>query len=347
MNPESPPSPSVPLHIAQAKSQILSSLLRARRVLITTHVRPDGDALGTCAAMVLALRARGIDSHVLLLSHLPQKYAFIFQDHAIVHHDVEQGWVEEFDLSRFDAMLVCDTGTWSQLPLLQERQSMLPRPILVLDHHLTQQEWADVKLVDTTASAAGEIAHAMIVEMGVPLDASLATCLFAAIASDTGWFQFSNTTPRTMRLAAELMEAGVDTDRMYQLLFQNERHQRLAIQTRALQSLELLANHRLAVMTLRRQDLIDCDADPSDTENLINIPLQVRTVEISVLISEPKRLPGSVRVSFRSKGQVDVARLAERFGGGGHARASGAKFDQSVEQVREVLIKALREELGA
>jgi phosphoesterase RecJ-like protein len=230
--------------------------------------------------------------------------------------------------------------------VLEERQALLPRPILVLDHHLTQQDWADVKLVDTTAAAAGEIAHRLIADLGVGLDRPIATCLYAAIASDTGWFQFSNTTPRTMRIAAELMEAGVDADRMYQLLFQNERHQRLAIQTRAMQSLELLADHRLAVMTLRGQDLVDCDADAADTENLINIPMQVRTVELSVLISEPRRPPGPVRVSFRSKGQVDVARFAERFGGGGHARASGAKFDRPVDQVREVVVKALLEELS-
>src|SRR5436305_10198544 len=100
---------------------ILDTLVRAKRVLVTTHVRPDGDALGSAAAMVLGLRAKNVEAEVLLLSHLPRKYAFIFQDHGIRHHDAEAGWPASLNLSHFDCLLVVDTGTWSQLPGLQER----------------------------------------------------------------------------------------------------------------------------------------------------------------------------------------------------------------------------------
>src|SRR5918999_4591423 len=128
--------------------QTIDALSRCKRVLITTHVRPDGDALGTTAALSLGMRAKGIESEVLLLSHLPTKYSFIFREHGIVHTDVEKGWPEPaFDFDRFDAILVADTGTWSQLPGLEERIAKWPKPKLVLDHHLTQQDWADVKLV--------------------------------------------------------------------------------------------------------------------------------------------------------------------------------------------------------
>src|SRR5206468_2901514 len=136
---------------------------------------------------------------------------------------------------------------------------------------------------------------------------------------DTGWFQFSNTRPYTMRLAALLMEAGVDTDRMYQALYQNERPERVALQTRAQQSLELLADQRLAVMRVAKRDFEELKAGVGDTENLINIPLQIRSVEVSLLFVEAQDA-GPVRVSLRSKGQVDVAKFAEQFGGGGHAR---------------------------
>src|SRR5690242_15468941 len=227
---------------------IIDSLSRAKRVLVTTHVRPDGDALGTTAAMVLGMRKMGIDSQVLLLSHLPTKYSFIFKDNRIEHHDAEAGWPATLDLSKFDTLLVVDTGTWSQLPGLRERVSNWNVPKLVVDHHLTQEDWADAKLVITQAAAAGEIAAELLDRWGIAIDRPMAVALFLAIASDTGWFQFSNTRPYTLRLAARLIEAGVDTDRLYQSLYQNERAERLALQTRALQSLELLMDGRLAVM---------------------------------------------------------------------------------------------------
>src|SRR5205807_2415829 len=170
--------------------RIIDTLKTCKRVLVTTHVRPDGDALGSCAAIVLGMKKKGIESEVLLLSHLPTKYSFVFKDHAIPYFDVEKSWPESFDLNQYDALLVVDTG----------------------------------------------------------------------------WFQFSNTRPFTMRLAATLMEAGVDTDRLYQQLYQNERAQRVLLQTRAMQSMELLAGGKLAVMTIRKQDFADTGAHVPDTE---------------------------------------------------------------------------------
>ena len=324
--------------------QIIDRLARCKRVLLTTHVRPDGDALGSVAAMSLAMNKAGIETEVLLLSHLPRKYAFVFQENAIVHHDVEKGWPEPFPFERFDALLVMDTGTWSQLPGLQERIGGWRAPRLVVDHHLTQEEWADVKLVVTEAAAAGEIAAELLEQWDIPLDRAIATALYLAIASDTGWFQFSNTRPFTLRLAATLMEAGVDTDRLYQALYQNERAERVALQTRAMQSMELLADGRVAVMRIRKNDFGETRANVPDTENLINVPLQIRTVQVSILITEPIDF-GPVRISLRSKGQVDVARFAEQFGGGGHARAAGLKIDGSFEQAHDRVVTAMLQQL--
>ncbi len=324
-----------------AFTPIADILTRARRVLITTHVRPDGDALGSSAAMSLGLKQLGIESEVLLLSHLPRKYAFIFNDHGVVHHDAENGWPASLAMDRFDALLIVDTGTWSQLPGLRERILGWSVPRIVVDHHLTQEDWADRKLVVTTAAAAGEIVADLLEHMGVKMNAPIATAIFLALVSDTGWFQFSSTQPKTLRLAADLMAAGVDTDHLHQLLYQNERPARLALQTRALQSLELLNDDRLAVLTLRRQDFLDTHADVPDTENLVNLPLQIGTVEASLLITEPLG-GGPTRVSLRSKGGIDVAAFAQQFGGGGHARAAGLKLDQNADETRDLLVRSIR-----
>jgi len=358
--------------MTDTRRQVIDVLSRSRRVLVTTHVRPDGDALGTAAAMVLGLRKRDIPAEVLLLSHLPRKYAFVFTDNNVQYTDVEAGWPGEGSgfgvqgsggegesgsslnpeprtlnpppnpfFHRFDTLLVVDTGTWGQLPGLRERIEGWKVPKLVVDHHLTQQDWADVKLVVPDAAAAGEIAADLLDAWQVPFDAGIASALFLAIASDTGWFQFSNTRPQTLRLAARLMEAGVSTDRMYQALYQNERAERVALHTRGQQSLELLLDGRLAVIRLRKRDFEETNASVLDTENLINVPLQIRTVEVSMLIVEPKDF-GPIRVSLRSKGAVDVARFAETFGGGGHARASGLKLEGvPFEQAHDAVVSAL------
>ena len=325
---------------------ILNALSRCRSVLITTHVRPDGDALGSVAAMVLALRKKKIASRVLLLSHLPRKYAFAFQDNLIDAMDAENGWPADFSLADFDALLVLDTGTWSQLPGLAEHLADWGGTKLVIDHHLTQENWADIKLVDTQAAAAGEIVAALLERWGIELDRPLAEAIFLAIASDTGWFHYSNTRPLTLRRAAQLIEAGVDTDTMYRRLYQNERPERVLLQTRAQQSLELLRENRLAVMSLRKTDFQQVGANVGDTENLINIPLQIGSVEAAALFVEPLD-GGAIRVSLRSKGKLDVAALAERFGGGGHARAAGLKLTGDFAAAHRAVVAALCAEMIA
>ena len=320
--------------------QIIDTLATTKRVLVTTHVRPDGDALGSSAALVLGMKRKGVDADVLLLSHLPRKYSFIYDDAGVRHIDVEAGFPADFSLDAYEALVVVDTGTWSQLPGLKERVESFRKPKIVIDHHLTQQDWADIKLVDTSAGACAEMIEELLERWGVALDAPTATALFVGIVADTGWFMFSNTRPVTLRRAARLMEAGVDTDRVYQLLYQNERVERIALHTRGLAGLELLDNGRIAVMRIRKSDFAAARAHINDTENLINVPLQIRTVEVSVLISEPLDA-GPVRVSLRSKGQVDVARFAEQFGGGGHARAAGLKFETSIDDAHDKVVSAL------
>ncbi|MBC7783288.1 MAG: DHH family phosphoesterase [Burkholderiales bacterium] len=326
--------------MADQYDAILRSLESSKQVLVTTHVRPDGDALGSVAAMILAMRKKGIAARALLLSHLPTKYAFVFEELGIEWMDVEKSFPADFSLAGFDTLLVVDTGTWSQLPGLKPIVEKFAGKKLVVDHHLTQEDWADGKLVVTEAAAAGEIVAELIERWDVPFDASIATALYVALVSDTGWFQFSSTRPYTMRLAAKLMEAGVDTDKLYQRLYQNERAARVALQARAMATMELHADERVSVMTIKATDFAETKAGVPDSENVINIPLQIRTVGVSVLLVQPPE-GGMIRASFRSKGGVDCSKFAEQFAGGGHARAAGAKIEGSICDVKKRIVAAL------
>ena len=331
--------------MSNAAQIVVDQLANAKNVLITTHVRPDGDALGSTAALWLALRAKGVAAKVLLLSHLPTKYAFAYTDVGVDYFDVEKGFPADFSLDAYDTFCSVDTGTWSQLPGLKERVLAFKGRKLVVDHHLTQEDWADHKWVDTKAAAAGEIVEELIELLDVPLDAAMAKSLFLAIVSDTGWLQFSNTTPNTLRRVAKLIEVGVDTDRIYQLIYQNERPERIALQTRAMQSLELKAGGKLAVMTIHKKDFADTRAGVPDTEAVINQPLQIRTVQMSIVLTEPPE-GGPIRVSLRSKGQIDVAAFAQQFGGGGHARAAGCKLEGSLQTAHDRIVEAAERALG-
>lgn len=314
---------------------VIESLSRAKNVLITTHVRPDGDALGSTAALQLGLRAKGIASHALLLSKLPTKYSFLYLEPGIEHTAVvddatpPREWFE-----KFDTIACVDTGTWSQLPGLEAIVPTLAARKLVIDHHRTQGTWSDVLYQDVTASAAGEMVETLLQRWGVPITREMASCLFTAIVSDTGWMQYSNTTPRTLRLMATLMEHGVDTDQIYQRLYQNERAERLKLHNLAMSTMRLDAGGRVSTVAIHKGDFAATGANVPDTEHVVNLPLQIATVQVSAVFTEPPE-GGAIRCSFRSKGQLDVSKFAEQFGGGGHARAAGAKIAGDVDEVRE------------
>jgi len=323
--------------MADEFATIVAELSRSRRVLLTTHVRPDGDALGSCAAMALALRRRGTAAEVLLLSPPPRKYAYILDENGIAPFVGRSDVPANLDIASFDTLAVLDTGTWQQLPHLRQRLAGCTLRVLVVDHHLTQETWGDVRLVRPQAAATGQIVADLIDAMNVAIDRPIAEALYLALITDTGWLQFSNTTPDALRLTARLLEAGADQQRLYRLLYQSERLSRFALQSRAMQSLELLPGGRVAVMTLTRRDFEQCAADDGDTENLINLPLMIESVEVSILVVEPLD-GGDIRVSLRSKSAVDVARFAERFGGGGHARAAGLKLPPPLETARAQVV---------
>lgn len=323
-------------------ASIIDSLSSAKNVLITTHVKPDGDALGSAAALQLGLKARGIASTVLLLSRLPNKYSFVFKDNGIDYAVAEPALPEPSWFETFDRFVCVDTGTFSQLPGLEQIVPSLRVPKIVIDHHKTQESWSDLLWQDTTASAAGEMIETLLQRWDIEITPAIANCLFVAIASDTGWFQFSNTTPRTLRLVATLMEHGVNSDALYQHLYQNERAERLLLQQRAMMSLRFDADRKIASMIIRKSDFAETGAYVPDTENLINIPLQVASVQASVLFVEQPE-GGPIRISFRSKGGIDVATFAQQFGGGGHARASGAKLDATLDKAREQVVSKLVE----
>lgn len=317
---------------------VARSIAAARRLLFVTHARPDGDGLGAIRALVLAARAAGKAADALVPDAVPARYDLLFPD-----GPPEKPERFEALADAADTVVIVDTCAFRQLDGLEPALRRRRDKIVVLDHHATADDIGAVQWIDTSAAAAGVLAAELIDRLAWPLTAPAAEALLIAVTSDTGWFHFANTDARCLRAAARLLEAGLRPDMLYQRLYQCDRPQRLQLMQRMLAGLELHCEGKLAVMSLRRRDFDETGAVGSETENLVNEALRIGTVESAVLLVENH--DGIVRVSLRSRDAVDVAAVAQRFGGGGHARAAGLRSAEDLDGLKAKLLAAFREVL--
>jgi phosphoesterase RecJ-like protein len=315
---------------------------RHRRFVLTTHIRPDGDGLGSMLALADVLEAPPLSKTVLMTvaSALPPRYDFLDPARRIRRFEPPGT-----PYRQVDAAIVLDTGTWNQLGDFGDFLRSLPVAKAVIDHHLTQDDLGALRLVDTSAEANGRLVHEAIAALGVPLPASAAHCLFVALAMDTGWFRHNNTTPATFTLAADLVRAGARATEAYEALFEQNTLARLQLMGLVLARLQRTQGGKVAHTEIRRDDYAATGATPQDSEDLINYTRSLAGVEVGLLFMEQPR--GGVKVSFRSRQRVDVARLAERFGGGGHRLASGAILETSLDEARCRVLAAVADVLAA
>ncbi len=316
----------------------IARILRAdQRIVVTTHAKPDGDAIGSVLAASAALEAMGKTVERWIMPPLTTNLKKLTQGVALRFHADDSNPLPEGEPDR---ILILDTGSWAQLNPMRAWIEPRRERVIILDHHLHGDDAAALRWIDPSAAAACEIVADLIDALGVEMDGAMLRALYAGIATDTGWFRFSNASPRTHELAARLLRAGVDHAELYRWMEQGERPQKLALLTRALQNMTTPAGGRAAVMVLRPEDFQASGAQPEDTERFVDLPQVVDQIEVVALMVEAKT-GSTVRVSFRSKPgpqAVDVNALARRFGGGGHARASGAKIPGPFEAAHEQLI---------
>lgn len=318
-------------------------LRSCERPLLVTHERPDGDALGALVGLALALQHWGRTPLATLYEPLPDRYALL-RDTVPWHN-----WSTESATLRAecDAVVIVDTCAHGQLRPIADWLPAAPRT-LVIDHHPTRDGIAtradDLLIVDATAGAASLLVAEWVATAGVPLTPALATPLFIGLATDTGWFRFSNTDGRLLRMAATLRDADAALDTAYRTLYEQAPPEKLRLIARMLQSLELHAGGRLATLYLRPADFAAAGATPAVTEDLINEATRLAGVECTILFTENP--DGAIRVNFRSRQHIDVAELARQFGGGGHARAAGARPNGTWEGVVSDVIAAAHARLA-
>jgi phosphoesterase RecJ-like protein len=290
-------------------------------------------------ALADTLEQRGKTAALVVASALPPRYDFLDPARRVRRFELPGDAYRDAEL-----IIVLDTGTWNQLGDFGVLLRQHPGPRVVIDHHLTQDDLGAARFVDTSAEATGRLVYEAVAALGGPLSPEAAHCLFVAIAMDTGWFRHDNTTAATLALAGKLVEAGARPTAAYEALFEQNTPGRLKLAGLVMGRLTLAHGGRVCHSEIRKDDYAATGATPQESEDLVNYTRSVKGVEVGLFFMEQPR--GGVKVSFRSR-SLDVARVAEQFGGGGHRLASGAVLDAPLPEARSRILTAVGRALDA
>jgi len=304
-------------------------LCEAESLLIVPHLHPDGDALGSALGLYHALRQMG-KTAVEVVSHdsVPEIYRFL--------PDWDKIHIEHPPQTTYDVAVVVDQSQLSRAGR-HEALARAARRILQIDHHVPLEPFADVRLVDTSAAATAELVYRLLRSMHLRITPEVATCLLTGIVTDTFSFKFPNTTPRTLRIAAALQQAGADLSFISEQVFETRSFSSVKLLGLALSSLQRTPDGKIAWITIPRSAFEAAQAHEEETEGIVNFVRSVRGVEVAMMLRESPN--HKIRVSLRSRGKVNVAQLAQRFGGGGHENAAGCTLETSLEEAEAILVR--------
>jgi bifunctional oligoribonuclease and PAP phosphatase NrnA len=310
---------------------IAKAIRKHDRFLVTTHENPDGDALGSLLAMTLALRELGKDAAMYLFGEVPIPKEYEFMEFA----ELRRGPNPDVD----DRIVVAvDAANERRLGPQEDMLAQAPL-VIDIDHHHDNTRFGDVNLIVGSASSTGEILRDLFRELGVELTPEIAEALYIAVVTDTGRFQYANTTAKALRLAAELVEAGADVHRVFQGVYENVAFAKLKLVARALENAQVFDGGRVIVSHLERSDFDRAGAEEPYSEGIIDYLRAVEGAEIAALIREPPTQDGPTRrVSLRTTTEgIDVSSIARKSGGGGHKQAAGFSSEASVDEITDFI----------
>jgi bifunctional oligoribonuclease and PAP phosphatase NrnA len=314
--------------------EVVDAVRHGQRALLFAHVYPDGDVLGSQLGLGLALRATGRTVTFACAHPVPDPFHFLPGA-----ADLQQ-W--KTGRNGFDLVITLDCPDPARLGGLLEGVRGPGTRVVNIDHHGDNRRYGDVNWVDTRAAATGEMVYDLLQAADLPLTREVAVNLYTAIVTDTGSFRYSNTTSRTLRVAAHLVELGADPAHVATAVYETRHLGGLRLLGQVLQGIETDPDGSVAWLVLDRTQAESPDLP--EAEEFVNYPRSLRTAKVAVLFRE---LPDAVKVSLRAKGEVNVARLAARLGGGGHPNAAGVILPGNLAEAKRVVLGAIREALAA
>src|SRR5881398_3929996 len=329
----------IPPERARAAGEVAAVLTPGRRVVLTTHVNADGDGVGSEVALWHLLTARGLKPAIANPTPVPERFTFLLPAGAD-HSDRAAKEIEAADV-----VVVLDISELSRLGDLQ-RAIKQSHAVACIDHHVSQGSLpGGPRLVAPEAAATAELVFDLASALEWPLPPEAARALYVGILTDTGGFRFSNTSARALRIAGALLERGVDPESIYESVYASAPEGRIRLMAEVLQTLVVEPEVGLAWVTVPPDALRRHKATADDLDGLVEYPRSIAGVRLALLFRTIAN--GRVKVSFRSVGDVDVAELAHRFGGGGHRRAAGASLEGSIADVQRQVLGAARQYLAS
>jgi phosphoesterase RecJ-like protein len=310
-------------------SQVVELIENKQSFAITTHVRPDGDGIGSSLGLCWLLRSLGKSAEVIVRDGIPAAYAQLPGANEIKQISEVNG--------KYDAIFVIECSDLAR-PGIKGLENQFT---VNIDHHATSEHFGTINWIDQTASAVGEMIYNLCKAIGGRITREIAECVYLALVTDTGSFHFPNTTDRTLKVASELIKVGVKPAQISEVVYNSYPWSRIELMRQVLATVERNENGTIAWMRQTLEMAESSEAVDGDNNGFVNIPLAAKEVEAVVYMREVQ--PNAYRVSLRSKGNINVARVAEKFGGGGHKNAAGCRIEGDWDEKEKEIVAALTE----
>lgn len=313
--------------------EIGKALSAGHKILLFPHINADGDTVGSCIALCRALRQAGKECWILIEDRIPGNLRFLDDDYCTLDQDI---------LGKPDISVCVDCSDMSRLHDRGKR-FLTAGTTVCIDHHLTADRFCDLNYIDSNAAATGELIYKLLLACGVQLDKEIGEALFTAIVTDTGRFQYKNTSKQTHEIAAALYDTGIDAGYICTEIYESMRMEKLMIRNKALNTLSTVAGGKAVIAYVTQEMLSETGAFMDETDGVVEELRSIKGVEAAAFLKESQ--DGKIKVSFRSKQSLDVAEIAESFGGGGHIRAAGCTLacglSDAYDQIKERLTACL------
>lgn len=317
--------------MATVLDNIKESIANSNSILILTHENPDGDAVGSSLGFMHALKK--LDKEVtVLIPTINSMYSFL--------PGFDQIKKEIDDYKKYDLCIALDSSDLERLHVCRPYFEAIENTI-VIDHHITNQNYADVNYVNAIASSTCQNLIIVLAFLGISISKEIAECLYTGILTDTGGFRY-NTQSETFEFAGMLAETGIDISKIYRLLFDTTTEKRTRLLSRALNRLELLENGKIAFTYITMTDVEELKNEDGDQEGIVNFGRNIEGVEVSIFVREKG---GKYKVSLRANEYVDVSQISAKFAGGGHLRAAGFEISMSLDQLKQTIVEEIKKQL--
>jgi phosphoesterase RecJ-like protein len=310
--------------------EIIEAINKGQSFLITSHIRLDGDALGSELALYLMLNSLGKKTVVYNQDSTPAHYRFLPAAQQIVH--------ETGDVQQYDVVFVLDC---SELTRIGEQEENIgrARQLINIDHHISNNGFCGIKLIDAQASSTGELLFRLFQEMRISMTKDICTNLYAAILTDTGGFRYSNTRQEALMAAGRLVENGADPQWISENIYESDPPEKLKLMAKTLETLSLDLDRKLGSLVVTQKALQETGAAIEQTDGFVDIPRAVQGIDIAILYTQIN--DNCFKLSLRSKGKVNVEKIAKKFGGGGHINAAACRIEGDIETIKRQMLQAI------